>query len=184
MKIDQTDYQMAINDFPDSLVSHFPKELVTNNYGLTQSYESDYSHTGLYLKIPLNDAVDSIIKNNDLIKYHSNDPCLFVVNRYYRFNNHGIRNDYNSELDIAENCSKEMLPIPNFRSIGEFRKKENYGLSTGYLIYVVDAKPEHSNKNIKSNWRRWMPEKWVQGYSKGFAINQEEKDLIFWTIKW
>jgi len=66
-----------------------------------------------------------------------------------------------------------------------FKNKEIHcKLQDGFTYYVIDAKPGKylDDKYLKET--NYMPKEWKHGYTRGFAISEEQKVIIYWVAIW
>ena len=85
-------------------------------------------------------------------------------------------------LDYSKKISG--IPIPSFQSY-----ERDFGLNSKYLtdnhnLYVLEYKPgKYMDKEYLTSKNK-LPEKWKNGFSRGIAINESQRELIYWTCVW
>ena len=180
------DFQKQIAKFDKTIKKHFPNKLV----GLyTSSVFNDTYHdvTSIILlnqfdnEKLFNKIKDSLI-NLSIAKYTPRDSCLLVVNMFTKENNYFNSFKTNDTSYLKKNCLKNKLPIPNFWSL-DFRSKNITHLPQDYNIFVFEASHNIIDKKYISE-NVYMPSYWKHGYSKGVAINNKEKKIIYWFVLW
>lgn len=182
-------YLEAKNQFDSILVNHFPTTLNSNNNLTVSNTNSEKNDVGLFL-FEYNLSEENIKKikkkvQSALSQYNINDSCLLIVNRFET-----IKTKDSLELVeikdsslIDKPCYNKRLPIPNFidfsiaNSIGFWEHKN-------FEIYVLDVgSGNHFNRfNLYPNIQ--MPKNWKNGFSKGIAIDETKKTVIYWSIIW
>lgn len=171
--------------FPQEYVSHFPSQIeFPANYVFQEGSENN--NPGLFLD-QKNDNLDSLrsyLTRKAVAKYSAADSCLVVVNRYLRIDDYGIANDYRSRMARSKLCEENYFPVANFWSRNAKKFETSCRLSRDYDLYVLDAKPGIYLDDLHRNSGRWMPEDWKHGYSKGIAVSQNEKSVIYWLVIW
>jgi len=173
-----------------NLTDHFPNQMETKLGSLFRITNEEKNDIGLYL-IELN-ASSKIIKeelknieNNFIVKYSiEKDSCLLIVNK---LETPETKNEYKNVVITDDNlinkdCLIEKYPVPNFIEYQEYTK-ENFW-DENFDIYVIDAKSgKYLDKyNLKPNPQ--MPDNWKNGFTRGIAINEEKKIVIYWTVVW
>lgn len=159
----QVGYFESKKSFDKELIKHFPSKL-TNNF-----LESRYSGNELYLKnlIKSDDKYRALkkqlIKNAKIIK-KSTDSCFQIITV-----------KANQKTPIIKN----LLPIPK-KIISEFTSNNiNNRKMLNNEIAFIDFKLKTTEKD-----RLILPEKWQNGYSKGYAFDDIEQTITYWLIIW
>lgn len=174
--------------FPDSLLSHFPVQM---------EYPANYTHSEDDEKTNKSLLLEQEYDNEELGKlqkhwrqksraiYGASDSCLFVVNRFARTTSKGdLFNQYSSSMDRPSICSDGYLPVPNFWQFSNSTLNTPSRLPVGFTIYVVDAEKGDIGDEIKQGWKRYLPDEWKNGYTKGVAVNEKENKVIYWAAMW
>lgn len=118
--------------------------------------------------------------------YYADNDSLLVLNRFSTHENYGYpdKSEIKPEL-IAQDWVNDYLPVPNFWNFSRYQTNNTVSrLPNDFKIYVFEAKPGiHIDKQrlVKGGY---MPEKWKHGYSKGVAISEERREIIYWVIIW
>ena len=87
------------------------------------------------------------------------------------------------KLSRHNNTIHNGIPIPMFE-INEFQGSTFSGLPKDFKIYVLGAKP---GKYMDDKYLQdcvCLPEKWKHGYSKGVALSDKRKVIIYWVTVW
>lgn len=180
LKESDEEYKNVLNFFDDEIVSHFPYE-VSKGYTLeydTLGYFNTYSIT---LTTDLTENLkDKIILNNKLFSIE--DSCIIVVNDFIDTDNIINPERYIgiSEYDLS--CSNFKI-LPNFWNNDFYDKSTKSKLSKNFEYAIINSKSGVFNKNIRENIS-FMPNGYNHGYSKGYAIDQLENKIIYWSIIW
>lgn len=180
---------IRIKDSFQNYISFFPKEgeakCTINTWSLNPGREFNIKSVFEY-DVELFYQVQSRFKESSIAEYKSNQECLLVLNRFSTHKNYG----YPKESEINKNlidldCYNDLFPIPNFSNFSAYQTEMTSSkLHEDFIIYVLEAQPgEFLEKNDLTN-NKFMPEKWNHGFSKGVALNEEEKLIIYWTIIW
>lgn len=185
------EYNKFKSKFDQKLTTQFPLSIETEYYRIISNTDTEYKNVGLilseyYVSIPKIDSIKSSIKKSIIGKYLSSDSCLLVVNRFdtyvtYQKSNRVIIDD--STL-IDRECYEGKYPLPNFMDFYDEYKNSNVHLDNSYVIYVLDANSKNPFENYAMRPSPYMPAKWKNGYSKGIAISEKKKNVIYWSIIW
>lgn len=182
-----------------NLLSHFPNEIKdTTNLRLHSSppscppsFKCGKQFGEVYLITTIDSLTEKSIKEN----------CLFETE--YQSEHNIIINLPELKFDRfpVEKCNKAFnnkYPIPYFESYDfnlgekEFEKiinKEKYWnyvhiIPSDLKVYVMKAEAGNFWKEDCKEIRPNSLEKWKNGYSKGVAISEEKKIMIYWTMVW
>ena len=125
----------------------------------------------------------SKIKNMSIDFYSSKDTCLNIVYLYSdtEIFKHKKRLKH---LKLNFDCIKNKYPIPNF--VFEtiyYNEYTKCHLMEDFNIYVLEAKKGLFVKE-QEICENIMPNEWKHGYSKGAAISEEKKVIIYWVVVW
>jgi len=118
--------------------------------------------------------------------YYADNDSLLVLNRFSTHENYGYpdKSEINTEL-IEQDWFNDYLPVPNFWNFSRYETNNTVSrLPSDFKIYVFEAKPGIHFDKQKLVTGGYMPEKWKHGYSKGVAISQERREIIYWVIIW
>ena len=181
------DLEKAVREFPDSLFSHFPKD-VNGYYTLKASYPNTVRYKnqcGVFLVINMEkSSIDKLKEEllSNTIKRKSDDNSLLVVNLF---------DDEVSGKMFLEHYKEYFSPpyivVPNFdkllRSVKEV-SFDNGGYLKGFDLYLLDMyKGKILNNEFHSlGWG--LPTDWRNGYTRGVAINEMASTVIFWVEIW
>ena len=179
----QDKYVETLESYPSNLSSHFPKKA-----NLKVDFTSQLFYLSVYAPLHYNikqsettTTIDSLISISNLIPH--SDTSYYVVNKHLRTDNLlGMPQNYD-KYEIQK-FVKGAVPIPNFLDSQDFKEENPHLLKDSYLIYLIEASTDKccDEKFHKGNWH--MPERWEDGYSKGYAINEEENEVIYWFVVW
>ncbi len=195
------EYKSNLNFFDSSFISHFPEKLPNNcsfstNVSLSKiDYEKVSGFSNFYtdLRIKYSNKQYSKIKNEFITSskanYDANNKNLLMIFSYSNnLDIHGkIYTDWESpkrrKLAKHNLTNATSLPIPLFQ-IDEFQSNTFSGLPKDFKIYVIEAKP---GKYLEDKYLHdcvCLPEKWKHGYSKGVALSDKRKVIIYWVTVW
>ncbi len=174
--------------FSDSLLNHFPKEIEHIQNGMVATTNEKKNDIGLLLfesglKDNEIDSLEKEINSVAIAVYDSKKECLLIVNRYE------TQETYESyqtviipdSVSVEKDCYKGLYPIPNFKRFSYTNSEFNLKKAK---IYVLEAKPQKVEGKFKLNPNNQMPNQWKNGYSRGIAIDKEEKTIIYWLVEW
>lgn len=122
---------------------------------------------------------------NPIAHYSAGDTCLLIVNRF--INRKELHNASPSEQElrlIDRDCYLDKYPIPNFWHTDYTVDKTQCRLPQDFEIYVLDAKPGKFKDDELLTDGRFMPEKWKNGYSVGYAVSKQRTALVYWLLIW
>lgn len=182
-------YKEYCENFREDFINQFPNKI---NYPINSTISNtdvDHNNIGLYLiqyKVNKEEIIKIKLETSSKYKasYNSRDSCLLIVNRFDYLDSNGLVKTHKIDnLLINKKCYNQQYPIPNFlgyKGSGEQPMK----LSENYTIYVLEAKPGEYDDNYKMKPNKQMPKDWEHGYSKGIALNEKDKEIIYWSIMW
>jgi hypothetical protein len=129
----------------------------------------------------------SKVKDKTIARYKTSDSCLLMVNRFETketLENYQLPNIGGSTV-LNKPCYKNKYPIPNFINYDENVSDKALGLDNSFTIYVLESERVDSwIKEFGMGPAAQMPDAWKNGYSKGIAISEEKKIIIYWTVIW
>jgi hypothetical protein len=139
-----------------------------------------------YKESSFQQIVDTLT-SNCIAKYGANDPCLFVVNRFSKISNYfnvQITDEERNLINLA--CYEGKYPVSNFYVYNiELNGKETVcNLPERYDIYIIEAKKGNFDQQNKLRPNEFMPSNWKNGMSRGYAIDESHKTIIFWLVIW
>jgi hypothetical protein len=202
----QGDYREALSFFPAELVDHFPDErrygiyswgyFDKNNRLFHQKYTFGFSSILLSEDFRSKDKFDVEMKQimNEAKQSYSAADSIMLFVFYYNDKlviNGQVRNFRDSESDrtfpfIAHNKGVGSgLPVP-LVGWSKYAGNTLSGLDDSFTYYVLDAKQgkylpdEYLNEPEVSI----MPPEWVHGYTKGAAVSEKFKTIIYWIAVW
>lgn len=172
----QAEYIESYKSFDNDLVDHFPKK-VPNNWTYVSYGSPDYNNewnrtTGLSLEIQITSKEKFENQKNQLEKEakvikKSEDSCLLIV-------------DSKDDQTLMKCIS--YYPIPQETAYDFI--KDNWIRKENCEIALIDYKPGIFIKNKHLTPKENLPEKWKNGFSKGYAFNNKEQKIMYWLIIW
>lgn len=166
-------YAKTRMEFPLELTDHFPYELksIGQFSAITPAgaYGHDMAFFCLAIKTDSLDIMDTKtrLKKSNAKEYEPNDSSLIIV---------GDTVDYSQKI--------EGTPIPSF-----YKYEKDFGLNSvrldnDFKIYVLESKSgEYMGKEELTKDNKFPPN-WKNGFSRGLAINEQEKTIIYWLTIW
>jgi len=187
-----------LKKFDKAFINHFPTSIVTPFNTIISAENIERGFIGILLyEYDMDEDSLTVIENKMQHKamknYKSEDDCLLVINRFDTDETFGYPEKIvlpNSAL-VNRTCYQGLLPIPKFfKYRNEFLnsiEKENFEesetmLPLGFNIYVLEAKPGIYSEKYDLIPNRQMPDGWKNGYSKGVAISQKHRCVIYWSV--
>lgn len=177
-------------DFSDTLINQFPVKILYPVVDIVSNTNLKKNDIGLLLYEY--DVKVSDIKNlrKKIIKeaiqnYKSKDSCFLIVNRFETEETYSKFEvvEINDSL-IDKHCNENLLPIPNFIASNYPKNKNDLNLDDSFEIFVLESKPGKHFKNFDVQPSLQMPKKWKNGFSKGIAISEKNRVVIYWSIIW
>jgi hypothetical protein len=150
-----------------------------NDVGLIL-YEYD-----VYIK-EIDSIIERVNKIAPLAKYKSSDSCLLIINRFETldtYKNFAIPPVKDSS-QINKKCYRNQYPLPNFIEYYRPNKNSDLKLDNTFLIYVLEAGSGKYSEKYNLLPSPQMPDNWKNGYSKGIAISEQNKTIIYWSVIW
>ena len=195
------DYRTSMRFFPKNLVDHFPSTAIDTNF-ITYSTNIIYSDNNaienysfeLFVRCKYYEK-DSVFIN--LIKetckrISSHDTNSLLIFSYIEEENDGFEDlsiDALSSVKSRKIAEKNKYningyPLPLF----DYAKENNISsytmIDTNFTIYAISAKAGIfiDNKYLRTN--KYLPKNWLHGYSKGYALNEINKLILYWVVVW
>ena len=194
----QEHYNKSLGAFPPNIVSHFPKKVSINSQFETDvpsSYRlSEYCFAHNYLMFEKSYDASTYSKQKShfdsltLKMYYPNSKSHILIFSYcdvMKIEGEIYRNQEPPEKQALakSNLTATGLPVPLFE-IDEYKGNTFSGLPEDFKIYVLDAK---QGKYLEDKYLydcSCLPEKWKHGYSKGVALSDKRKVIIYWVTVW
>jgi len=179
-----------IEKFEEDFTNQFPKKIECDYYNIRANTNRDRNNVGLLLfayGVAEKDILEEKNKAKKLAvaKYNSKEKCLLIVNRFETFEtNENLKNPEIDSLKIENECEKNLYPIPNFIDYHVQNKVNDLKLDDSFEVYVFEAKQGNNFAEYQLLPCSQMPEKWKNGYSKGIAISESKKIVIYWSVMW
>lgn len=184
-------YQKDLKQFPSYMVDFFP-DTIAGIYSTAQTVDTTnkciyYCYYDLEPKNTLN--IEKSLEKKCLENYIASDTGLVTIISESILEWDDSKEVYHKTL-LKNNT--QYYPVPffeteNLERIGVksgdiFSNKNISGLSSDFVIYVLDSKSGIYWKGLKLN--KYMPDDWKNGYSKGVCINHKKGLTIYWLIIW
>ncbi len=194
----QEEYNKSLAFFSSGLVNHFPKEVSENTWlqktvgGNTELAKYCFAsneillgksyHNSAYLK--LKSYFDNLFSK----VYFTNDTSLLLIFPYcnvIKIEGEIFKNQESPERQklAKHNLLATSLPVPLFE-IDEYHGNTLSGLPEDFKIYVLEAKP---GKYLEEKYLRnctCLPAKWKHGFSRGVAMSDKRKVVMYWVTVW
>jgi len=174
----QAQYIESYKSFDKEMVDHFPKKIPNNwryiVFGSTKYINENNNTTELILKIQITSKEKFKRLKNKLSEKakeirSSADSCLLIVD--------------SKESQNVYNCD-HIYPIPHETIFDYDDGIEKWIKVEDCELVLLDYK---SGKFIESEYlteKENLPKDWKNGYSKGYAFNNNEQTVIYWLIVW
>jgi len=186
-------YQDYKSNFEEKFTIHFPAKISDSKprdvvFSARDDKKNDFSLILYEYDVPSQNLKDIRrgIKNACIATYRTSDPCLFIVNRFETretIESYSYPNIDSTLLNKA--CYKDKYPIPNFVNYEEYKEAEKSVLDDSFTIYILESKKVNSwEKEFNMGPAAQMPDIWKNGYSRGIALSEEKRTVIYWTVIW
>ncbi len=195
----QKKYNKSLKFFPLYVVSHFPKEVSDNSWFQTDvpfnKRLADYCFAHNYLMFEKSYEKSSYLRQKEhydslaLEMFYTDLASNILIFSYcdsMKVDGEIYRNQESLERkNLAKHNLKEAngLPVPLFK-IDRYKGNTYSGLSNDFKIYILDAK---QGKFLKDKYLydcECLPKKWKHGFSKGVALSDKRKVIIYWVTVW
>lgn len=173
--------EIARKNFPDSVISHFPNEISDSSYIYIKlpNLDARYRRYGftLFSKGSSKKIIEAKVKANALSyrKVNFFDANSIIVNSNIESVRKRIGND------------SSLNPLPNFPEIFEpglkIVKFTDLDMND-FDFFIINASPGRFLEEKYLTEGKGLPEQWKNGYSRGFAINEKDRELIYWYEVW
>lgn len=153
------------------LLLHFPEVLDTGNL---QIVGPPFDKEDMYSLQVTNKFYDTTLIEEfskvSIAQYLGDDSCLLTMDKIESLKKY-------SEAHFDQ-CLETKFPIPNFKR-NKFRDLSTESKLPGdFRIFVLEAKPDIAPPDPS------LIKRWDRGLSRGVAISNKEKVIIYWVIKW
>jgi hypothetical protein len=177
--------------FEEHFINQFPRKIECINYNIISNTDRAKNDIGLFLYVYGVSQKTFLEERNKarkcaIAKYDLKDKCLLVVNRFETFDTYENRKDVEvtDSTKVNQDCYKNKYPIPNFIDYDNPKKNSDLKLDGNFDIYILDAKAGNYFKEFDLIPNPQMPIHWKNGYSKGIAISESKKIVIYWSVIW
>ena len=166
-------YSKARAEFPSSLTDHFPLEFKTTGQLNAITPGGAYAYNMAFLCLAL--RTDSIelagvserLKNINARGFNPNDTSLIIV---------GDTLDYSRKVNGT--------PIPSFYLYEKDFGLNSMKLDNDFTIYVLESKTGEYMTKENLTTKNKLPTNWKHGFSRGLAINNKKKEILYWLTIW
>lgn len=173
--------------FEDKMINHFPRTIDSNTISFTESLSPDFGDIELIYTAKTTDLSLELKKigRSPIAIYNADDTCLLIVNKYATSANYYKLKSPDNESNIKSlGCYKDKYPVPNFWHNDYTVEDTQCKLPDDFKLYVLEANAGiYLNKKYLTDGK-FMPDNWKNGYSKGVAISEKRKVIIYWVIIW
>jgi len=185
------EYLNYVEKFDKELTEHFPKKLNAKIYSIQSTTIEEKNDIGLILIINFTEfekfekTKNDIIAQNVKAVYNNKDEDLLKINSFETKEtkeNLIIINNIDTNL-INPLLFENKFPIPNFINYSIYNNTI-FWEDENFDIYVIDAdtgkyfEPDLLKPNIQ------MPSNWKNGFSRGYCINKNKFEIIYWLSIW
>ncbi len=186
------DYLETKKEFDFWLVKHFPNLLNSEISTHINSKIESKNNIGLYLyeydvELSKLKKIQSISEKSAVAHYKMEDTLIFIINRFET-----LQTDYNGKfpkiddsLYVDSTLYAGLYPVPNFIGYEKpVKTKNGIWLPKEFDLYVLEAKSGDycTEFELKENFQ--MPKGWKNGFSRGVAIDEKERTIIYWGVLW
>ena len=182
-------YKAAKEFFGELYIEHFPNKITENNITFTETYSPEVGNLELMVidTIASNETYRDIkkLELQALARYKANDSCLLVVNWFINNDNYyRVQPSKDELIEYNKKCFSDKLPIPNFWHNDYTTDSTVCKLPSDFLIFVLESQSGRfmSDKYLTNG--KQMPQNWENGFSRGIAISEEKRVVIYWLIIW
>jgi len=172
----QAQYIESYKSFDREMVSHLPKKIPNNWINSSQGspkYINEYNgkaELSLTIRIASRKKFEDQkmeLMTNSKIVINSLDSCLLIVDA--------------KELQYLSACDS-CYPVPR-NAIYDFDsdkllKRENCEVA------LIDYKSGIFAESKYLDEKEYLPDKWRNGYSKGYAFDNNKQTIMYWLIIW
>lgn len=132
-----------------------------------------------------------LLELKDAKCYNANESNYLLVFSYIQNeDNVPVINGKNIEdsknISISNVQKSNQFPVPNFSCLfpNETNTLTLCGLNLSYRIFITNSKSGIyiNPKLLREN--KYIPNNWKHGFSKGYAISETEKKIIYWVVAW
>lgn len=179
------------SEFDSWLIRHFPDTLKSDVKYFTSAKNETKHNIGLYL---CEYAIDSSLiqklkgdlKNRAVAHYEVTDSLLFVINRFETLQTNQDRSipKITDSTYLDSTLFSELYPVPNFIDYENPTNTNGIWLPIGFELFVLEAKSGNYCKEFDLNENFQMPKGWKNGFSRGIAISEKDKTIIYWGVLW
>jgi hypothetical protein len=184
------EYYNTLKFFPKKFTNHFPTRFERKSVGSFVSVTDENS--SLNISLILSKDLDTTnyknkydsLKNNAIATYEPQDTCLLIIDEMRNKSNEFKPHHEFEQKSEFNSCTLDKLPITNF-FMTDYHQVENVNrLQDDFDIFVLEAEEgKHWDDKYLCDGCN-MPDGWEYGYSKGIAISEDKKVIIYWFVIW
>lgn len=177
--------------FEPWLTKHFPNNFSSEIRSFTNAKHDSKSDIGLYLyeydvNLSRLQQLKEKVAKDAVAHYHTTDTLIFVINRFETmktFNERTVPKITDSTY-LDSTLFTGLYPIPNFIDYENPTNTNGIWLPKGFELFVLEAKSGNYCKEFDLNENFQMPKGWKNGFSRGIAISEKDKTIIYWGVLW
>jgi len=181
-----------LKKFDKDFIDHFPSRITTPKNTIISAENTERGFIGMLLyeydmEVEEIITIENRLKNEAMKYYKSEDSCLLVINRFDTDKTFGYPKKIilPDSISVNRSCYQDLLPIPKFfkyKNEDSNSIKNETMLPSGFNIYVLEAKSGNYFGKYDLISNRQMPDGWKNGYSKGVAVSQKHRCVIYWSV--
>lgn len=163
----------VVSKYPIELIAHFPFEFKSGGQFIAVTPAGAYAYDMAFLCLSVDHDSTEIqeikrkLKKVNAKEFSPNDTSLIIV---------GDTVDYSKRNDG--------VPIPSFYSYEKDFGLNSVRLENDFTIYILESKSgEYIDKEYLTKDNKFPPN-WKNGFSRGLAINDTEKRVLYWLTIW
>ena len=193
-------YQETKKFYPDSLVKHFPVRGDSINWRYRTNTVSERnqpratSFTTYIISRYKDDDSVRVRKIKEECRYISPlDTNIILIFSFYEdttvyWDKLSIRHYTTPEARRVANSNlacHDCIPLPMLFDEEYFLDSTTITrISKSFGIYLIDAKPGLFIDKKHLIDHPYVPENWKHGYSRGYAIDESQKIIVYWVTVW
>lgn len=174
--------------FKYDMVNHFPEKILYTPSSIFMDTSTLDNHIFFTLEEKWADK-NSLVKFIDSLnkvsinKFNAKADSLFVINKFTNENNIFKQNKYPDNYLYVDTLNSR-LPVPNFWYKGFNINNTNCNLDSTYTLFIIDAKSGvYWDEKYLTNSNQ-MPTNWSHGFSKGVAVSEINRVVVYWFAIW
>lgn len=183
-------YHKNLNYFSRDMIDHFPKNVsdtsaMSTNIEDTSKIDHNLSYFSFmyWEQLPIQTLKQKIDSLNlmRVPKRSVNDSSFLLLTFFDRRLDSKQQDRSIKRGDVFS----ETTPLPYFELFDQFKGNTFCGLEKDFVLYILNScESSKLPSKYKMAGYNCFPSKWQHGYSKGVAVSEKRRIILYWIVCW